>query len=171
MPLDSALKSTQIPEFWLLAIKNHQLEPLILQCLIHFLEHNIQYQRKLIFIPLSGNDGKAINVQLLSVEGKFVKSFEYGQAVEEVVKLELTTEESSMAESLRKVWNEILKIDITDETDFFETGAGSMDVVRLVEEVKDKAGISITNEDVFMATVFSSFIQTVVKVFHYGQEN
>ena len=70
-----------------------------------------------------------------------------------------------MAESLRKVWNEILKIDISDETDFFETGAGSMDVVRLVEEVKDKAGISITNEDVFMATVFSSFIQTVVKVF------
>ena len=124
-----------------------------------------QYQRKLIFIPLSGNDGKAINVQLLSVEGKFVKSFEYGQAVEEVVKLELTAEESSMAESLRKVWNEILKIDISDETDFFETGAGSMDVVRLVEEVKDKAGISITNEDVFMATVFSSFIQTVVKVF------
>ena len=80
------------------------------------------------------------------------------------MKLELTDEESSMAESLRKVWNEILKIDISDETDFFETGAGSMDVVRLVEEVKDKAGISITNEDVFMATVFSSFIQTVVKV-------
>merc|ERR1711936_1123617 len=115
-----------------------------------------------------GNDGKAINVQLLSVEGKFVKSFEYGQAVEEVVKLELTAEESSMAESLRKVWNEILKIDISDETDFFETGAGSMDVVRLVEEVKDKAGISITNEDVFMATVFSSFIQTVVKVSRGG---
>ena len=87
------------------------------------------------------------------------------------MKLELTDEESSMAESLRKVWNEILKIDISDETDFFETGAGSMDVVRLVEEVKDKAGISITNEDVFMATVFSSFIQTVVKVLHSGPEN
>merc|ERR1719251_99002 len=104
-----------------------------------------------------------LNVQLLSVEGKFVKSFEYGQAVEEVVKLELTDEESSMAESLRKVWNEILKIDISDETDFFATGAGSMDVVRLVEEVKDKSGISISNEDVFMATAFGNFIQTVVK--------
>ena len=69
-----------------------------------------------------------------------------------------------MAEELRAVWKEILKIEITDETDFFETGAGSMDVVRLVEEVKDKSGISITNEDVFMATVFDAFIQTVTKV-------
>ena len=78
--------------------------------------------------------------------------------------LELTEEESRMAEQLRAVWKEILKIEITDETDFFETGAGSMDVVRLVEEVKDKSGISITNEDVFMATVFDAFIQTVTKV-------
>ena len=111
-----------------------------------------------------GTDGKAINVQNLSIDGKFVKAFEYGQAKEEEVKVELTDEEKGMAEELKKVWNEILKIPITDETDFFETGAGSMDVVRLVEEVKDKTGISITNEDVFMATAFEAFIQNVVKV-------
>ena len=110
-------------------------------------------------------------MQNLSIDGKFVKAFEYGQAKEEEVKVELTDEEKGMAEELKKVWNEILKIPITDETDFFETGAGSMDVVRLVEEVKDKTGISITNEDVFMATAFEAFIQNVVKVwtrFYWG---
>ena len=65
----------------------------------------------------------------------------------------------------RLVWKDILKIDINEDTDFFETGAGSMDVVRLVEEVKDKAnGLEITNEDVFMATKFNDFIQAVVKI-------
>ena len=49
-------------------------------------------------------------MQLLSVEGKFVKSFEYGQSMEEEIKLELTEEESRMAEELRQVWKEILKI-------------------------------------------------------------
>jgi formyltetrahydrofolate dehydrogenase len=74
----------------------------------------------------------------------------------------------TLFKTLSKVWNEILKIDIADDTDFFATGAGSMDVVRLVEEVKDKAGISITNEDVFMATAFGNFIQTVVKAARGG---
>lgn len=30
---------------------------------------------------------------------------------------------------------------------------------RLVEEVKEKAGVSLENEDVFMATTFQEFIQ------------
>ncbi len=116
----------------------------------------------------SGSDGKSINVKLLSVEGKFVQANEYGQATEQEVAIELTDEDKAMAEQLRNVWHEILKINITDETDFFETGAGSMDVVRLVEEVKDKTGISITNEDVFMATAFNAFIQMCVKAARGG---
>ena len=106
-----------------------------------------------------GSDGKALNVKLLSVEGKFVQANEYGKSSSaEEVQIELTEEENAMASQMRQVWNEILKIEIADDTDFFATGAGSMDVVRLVEEVKDKAGVEITNEDVFMATAFSDFI-------------
>ena len=106
-----------------------------------------------------GSDGKALNVKLLSVEGKFVQANEYGKSsAAEEVQIELTEEENAMASQMRQVWNEILKIEIADDTDFFATGAGSMDVVRLVEEVKDKAGVEITNEDVFMATAFSDFI-------------
>ena len=106
-----------------------------------------------------GSEGKALNVKLLSVEGKFVQANEYGKSsAAEEVQIELTEEENAMASQMRQVWNEILKIEIADDTDFFATGAGSMDVVRLVEEVKDKAGVEITNEDVFMATAFSDFI-------------
>jgi len=116
-----------------------------------------------------GSDGKALNVKLLSVEGKFVQANEYGKSsAAEEVQIELTEEENAMASQMRQVWNEILKIEIADDTDFFATGAGSMDVVRLVEEVKDKAGVEITNEDVFMATAFSDFIQTVVKASRGG---
>ena len=110
-----------------------------------------------------GSDGKALNVKLLSVEGKFVQANEYGKSsAAEEVQIELTEEENAMASQMRQVWNEILKIEIADDTDFFATGAGSMDVVRLVEEVKDKAGVEITNEDVFMATAFSDFIVSII---------
>ena len=77
-----------------------------------------------------GNDNKALNVKLLSVEGKFVQANEYGKSSEAEVQIELTEEEESMALQMRQVWNEILKIEIADDTDFFATGAGSMDVVR-----------------------------------------
>ena len=76
------------------------------------------------------------------MEGKFVQANEYGKASsEDEVQIELTEEEKAMVLQMRQVWNEILKIEIADDTDFFATGAGSMDVVRLVEEVKDKTGV------------------------------
>lgn len=37
-----------------------------------------------------------------------------------------------------------------------------MDVVRLVEEVKDNFGVNLQNIDVFMAPVFKEFITTVI---------
>ena len=44
---------------------------------------------------------------------------------------ELTEAELKMVEEIRDVWKAILKVDdITDDTDFFSMGAGSMDVVR-----------------------------------------
>ncbi len=65
---------------------------------------------------------------------------------------------------MSKIQSNYHSIQIEDSTDFFETGAGSMDVVRLVEEVKDKANVSITNEDVFMATTFGEFLNTVISI-------
>ncbi|GCB75641.1 hypothetical protein scyTo_0020933, partial [Scyliorhinus torazame] len=64
------------------------------------------------------------------------------------------------------IWKSILSnVDvIEDATDFFKSGAASMDVVRLVEEIKQKcSGLQLQNEDVYMATKFEDFIQMVVK--------
>ena len=112
---------------------------------------------------LTGNDGKHVNVGLLSIEGKFVKAHKYGQKAEAEEELTFSEEELEMIEAIKSIWISILKTEeITDETDFFSLGAGSMDVVRLVEEIKDTAGVTMTNEDVFMATTFGDFKASVI---------
>uniref|UniRef100_A0A8C8F6L1 10-formyltetrahydrofolate dehydrogenase n=1 Tax=Oncorhynchus tshawytscha TaxID=74940 RepID=A0A8C8F6L1_ONCTS len=64
------------------------------------------------------------------------------------------------------IWKGILSnvAAIEETTDFFKSGAASMDVVRLVEEIKQKcAGLQLQNEDVYMATTFQDFIQMFVR--------
>eukprot|EP00058_Branchiostoma_floridae_P001935 XP_002587423.1 hypothetical protein BRAFLDRAFT_129324 [Branchiostoma floridae] len=66
---------------------------------------------------------------------------------------------------VKDVWKGILSIaEIQGETDFFKAGAGSMDVVRLVEEVLQRCSdVSLQNEDVYMNTTFHDFMQMVVR--------
>ncbi|KAK8742940.1 hypothetical protein OTU49_017400, partial [Cherax quadricarinatus] len=111
---------------------------------------------------LTGSDGKKLNVARLSVDGKMMSASKYGAAAEATETVELTAEEQEIANKLRDTWKAILNIEIADDTDFFKAGAGSMDVVRLVEETKEKAGVSLENEDVYMATTFQEFIQVMV---------
>lgn len=54
----------------------------------------------------------------------------YGKAVEKKAAIEMTAEEREMLPVLRDVWTGILRIDVDDDTDFFASGAQSMDVVR-----------------------------------------
>jgi formyltetrahydrofolate dehydrogenase len=51
---------------------------------------------------------------------------------------------------------------INGDTDFFKCGAQSMDVVRLVEEVKEKCNLTLQAEDVYMATKFEYFVKSAV---------
>ena len=117
---------------------------------------------------IQGNDDKWLVVKLLSVEGKFVKAHEFGQQDEDVEELVLTPDEAAMVDRIKKVWAGILKIEIEDDTDFFGAGAGSMDVVRLIEEVKEEAGLNLTNEEVFMATQFKDFAKILVVISRGG---
>ena len=82
--------------------------------------------------------------------------------------LELTGDEAAMVERVRAVWAGILKITVEGDTDFFGAGAGSMDVVRLIEEVKEEAAVTLTNEEVFMATQFKDFTKTLVVISRGG---
>ena len=92
-------------------------------------------------LMIRGTDGAWLVVRLLSVQGKFVKAHEFGQQEEGEEEIILTGDETSMVERVRKVWASILKISVEDDTDFFGAGAGSMDVVRLIEEVNNIAAV------------------------------
>ena len=70
------------------------------------------------------------------MEGKFQKAEAYGTNSDEQDEIIPTADESLVIEKIRAVWTSILKSDVASDTDFFGAGAGSMDVVRLVEEVK-----------------------------------
>lgn len=71
-----------------------------------------------------------MNVARISVDGKMMNASKYGASAEATEAVELTAEENEVAEKMRETWKAILNIDVADETDFFKSGAGSMDVVR-----------------------------------------
>uniref|UniRef100_A0A3P8UVX9 10-formyltetrahydrofolate dehydrogenase n=2 Tax=Cynoglossus semilaevis TaxID=244447 RepID=A0A3P8UVX9_CYNSE len=119
-------------------------------------------------LVLYGTDGKALLVKSLQFEdGKMIPASKYFDSGESST-VELTDEEKKMAEEIRSIWKGILSNvpAVQDTTDFFKSGAASMDVVRLVEEVKQKcAGVQLQNEDVYMASTFQDFIQMFVRRF------
>ncbi|XP_008002688.2 mitochondrial 10-formyltetrahydrofolate dehydrogenase isoform X2 [Chlorocebus sabaeus] len=117
-------------------------------------------------LVLFGNDGKALMVRNLQFEdGKMIPASQYFSAGETSV-VELTAEEVKVAETIKVIWAGILSNVpiIEDSTDFFKSGASSMDVARLVEEIRQKCGgLQLQSEDVYMATKFEDLIQKVVR--------
>lgn len=110
---------------------------------------------------ISGSDGQYVNVKRVKIGGK-MKNANALDTISKQINLEYTEEEKKLIESVKDIWETILSCDVDDDTDFFAAGAGSMDVVRLVEEVKDLFNTEIENEDVFMAPAFSEFCTNVV---------
>uniref|UniRef100_A0A7M4FL09 10-formyltetrahydrofolate dehydrogenase n=1 Tax=Crocodylus porosus TaxID=8502 RepID=A0A7M4FL09_CROPO len=117
-------------------------------------------------LVLFGNDGKMLLVRNLQFEdGKMIPASKYF-AAGETSAIELTEEEKKMAEDIKSIWVGILTNVpvIEDSTDFFKSGASSMHVVRMIEEIKQKySGLQLHNEDVYMATKFADFIQMLVR--------
>lgn len=131
-------------------------------CDNHLGSHEIKRSKTFKFI------NPQINIQRLKVNGKMINAQNFFKAKNKKVTLELTPEEKQFVENARDVWRAILRIDIEEETDFFESGAGSMDVVRLVEEVKDIANIELQNEDVYMNSSFEEFCTAAVFISRGG---
>ncbi|KAM6214189.1 cytosolic 10-formyltetrahydrofolate dehydrogenase isoform 2-T2 [Rhynchocyon petersi] len=115
---------------------------------------------------LFGNDGKMLLVKNIQLEnGKMIPASHFFQG-EACTVLELTEEERATAEAVRSVWQKILPaiLKVEDSTDFFKSGAASVDIVRLLEEVKELCeGLELEPEDVYMASTFGDFIQLLVR--------
>jgi len=66
-------------------------------------------------------DGGFVNVERIKIGTRIIYANKYGQANDTKI-VELTEEELKMADGLRHIWMDILKIDIDDDTDFFASG-------------------------------------------------
>uniref|UniRef100_A0A6G1SL03 10-formyltetrahydrofolate dehydrogenase n=1 Tax=Aceria tosichella TaxID=561515 RepID=A0A6G1SL03_9ACAR len=119
-------------------------------------------------LMFTNGDGRPINVEKLQLvaTGKMIRAATYGSAEANRPPLVLSEEEQENVDKIKSIWAAILSSDnIVKSTDFFFSGAGSMDVTRLVEEVKDVVGdsLELDNEDVYMNTQFEDFVEMVVR--------
>jgi len=116
---------------------------------------------------IEGTDGNNVNViNLQMADGRMIaaKDLLNPSSSEALV---LTPEELDMEKQLNNVWKGIVNKDIDDSTDFFKSGAGSMDVVRLAEEIKQTIKVVIKTDDIYMNTTFGGLMQHIIKV-HRG---
>lgn len=113
---------------------------------------------------IQGTDGRTVNVKNVQMsDGRMLAAKDLLNPASSEA-LELTPEEVQMEKDLNKVWQGIINRDVNDETDFFKSGAGSMDVVRLVEEIKQTIKVVIKTDDVYMNTTFGGLMQHIIKV-------
>jgi len=115
-------------------------------------------------IVLTGSDGKKLLVRLVQVGKKTISASEFLKAGDEGEDLQLNENEQAIVAKLKGMWQGILSTDnVQDDTDFFESGAGSMDVTRLIDGVtKICNGISVDAEQVYMNTSFKNFVRLVI---------
>ncbi|XP_037820636.1 cytosolic 10-formyltetrahydrofolate dehydrogenase [Lucilia sericata] len=117
---------------------------------------------------IQGTDNKYVNVRRLKKGSKMINACDWFKQSQAPQITNFTEDELTKKEILANIWLSILKCPIEADTDFFAAGAGSMDVVRLVEECKDAFDVPLENEQVFMAPVFEEFYCEIVKALRQG---
>lgn len=115
-----------------------------------------------------GTDGEYVNVRRIKRGTKMISPSDWFKQGQQKQIVDFSEDELTKKEQLRSIWHSILKSPIEADTDFFAAGAGSMDVVRLVEECKDAFDVPLENEHVFMAPVFEEFFVEIVKSLRQG---
>ncbi|KAL5515301.1 hypothetical protein EMCRGX_G000452 [Ephydatia muelleri] len=113
-----------------------------------------------------GKDGKKLVVTQVQFEdGQMISASKWGQNQTQD-KLELSPEEVVISDKLKNIWCRILGVSssaIENHSDFFKCGASSMDVTRLIEEVRDAAtSVTMVNDEVYMNSRFEDFVRIVV---------
>ncbi|XP_017859367.1 PREDICTED: cytosolic 10-formyltetrahydrofolate dehydrogenase isoform X2 [Drosophila arizonae] len=117
---------------------------------------------------IEGTDGAFVNVRRIKRGTKMINASDWFKQAEHQPITDFSEDELAKKVQLASIWQAILKAPIEGATDFFAAGAGSMDVVRLVEEVKDAFDVPLENENVFMAPVFDEFFDQLVRNLRQG---
>lgn len=120
-------------------------------------------------LALFGVDGKALLVERLrsmAAGGRMLLASQLGSP-NAPQPLQLTEDELRLRERVRTVFADVLRLDtpdhVEDGTNFFESGAGSMDVTRLAEELKELLGCNVENDDIYMEPEFSELFQRLAR--------
>lgn len=66
-------------------------------------------------------DNQFVNVERIKIGSRTILASKFGQQNESTV-LEFTDEEKKHVETLRRIWEDILKTDVDEDTDFFACG-------------------------------------------------
>ncbi|KAI6234510.1 10-formyltetrahydrofolate dehydrogenase [Aphelenchoides fujianensis] len=107
-------------------------------------------------------DGRFVSVENLRFEdGRMIKANRFGSDLGAAgdEKLDLSPEEQKLS-----AWSSILGgAKISDSTNFFEEGASSADLTRLVEEAKGISGAVLQNAEVYMSPTFGEFVNLILE--------
>ncbi|MFH4973651.1 hypothetical protein AB6A40_000360 [Gnathostoma spinigerum] len=115
-----------------------------------------------LLLPCS--DGKYVNVGTVKMsDGRTIPGGKFGSTDVGLKKLELTDEENHVKEEIGVIWKGILNIEIDDSINFFESGATSQDVTRLIEETRFKTNVELDNSQVYMSPTFGQYVDTVIR--------
>ncbi|CAL2040382.1 unnamed protein product [Caenorhabditis brenneri] len=112
---------------------------------------------------LPGSDGKWVIVDTIKIGTKTVPASKYGQGADQVEELVLTDDEKNVVAKLKKIWAGILKSQVSSDTDFFESGASSADVTRLVEEIKFNTGAELESGHIYSGPTLGENIDIVIR--------
>lgn len=110
---------------------------------------------------LEGSDGGLVNVKRVKIDGRMRNASQLDQTHQQT-QITYTNDELTLIDSIKNSWESILSIEIEEDTDFFASGAGSMDVVRLIEATKAILNVDLENEEVFLNPLFGEYCQGVI---------
>lgn len=71
---------------------------------------------------IQAEDKNWLNVEVLKLDTRTINAKYYGKETSNGTSVEFTEEEKKTVESIRNIWQGILNLDVTDETDFFACG-------------------------------------------------
>lgn len=111
---------------------------------------------------IRGIDGQFVCVSNVVRNGRMIEAKDWFNTSSKRVEITLSDNEQIIEEQLKTMWQSIVNIPIELNTNFLMSGAGSMDVVRLIEEVKDTFDVHLENAVIFKSPVFNEFLSEVV---------
>lgn len=120
-------------------------------------------------LVLFGTDGHAVTIErirALGPGGRMSLASQLGSP-DAPKPLVFTDDELRLREQARAVFADVLRLDSADQVEdsshFFENGAGSMDVTRLAEELKEVLNCEVLNDDIYMEPEFGELFQRLIR--------